>query len=119
MPYIVFFPGHRDDFGDYTCPEMNDVRKAVYEEAEKTITNLGSDAYDPTDMFESLRKAHPDESEETLWADATHRSVTEAAVKLTDDIMARFSIEPPEDDPVTTYKLPDGHTIAITYEEDY
>lgn len=119
MAYVIFWPGH-PEFGPHTCYDMEGVRQAVYSESEKVISDMGSDGYDPEPFYEAL-KANAEEGEDDgeLWLEAVQRAITHEAVKLADDVMAVFGIEPPEDDPVITFKMPFGETIAITYEEDY
>jgi hypothetical protein len=124
MPYVIFFPG-QSDANPYEVATMTEVAEIVQEECESVISGLGSDGYDliwPDEAGENVADwldtlSELEAEDETL---AAHRrGIQIGAKKLAESVMARFRIEPSEDNPVTTFALPDHTTIALTFEEDY
>jgi hypothetical protein len=126
MPYTLFWPA-RKEFEAYTgLANMEEVEEAVREEAEKTVADLGSDGHDylwpqevidvagGEDKISDWLDTLPENDAQAYSEQAWEAGVQLATDRLVKQAMAVLRQEPKDPGDYVTFKMPDGHVMALT-----
>lgn len=100
------------EYENYTGLEtMRDVEEALREECEKSVIDMGSEAYDPGDYLPPGHMHDRDEPDEQAWLDAT-----EEAIRVATDALLHRRMRDLRDQGDAT--LPDGTIIYLIDHDD-